>query len=178
MRDERGFTLVELLTVMVILSLVMTALIAIYLSGQRTQARLTADFQAQTALHLGMDKLRADTHLACTETAQTASSVTLSLPPAAGGLCTDSSLVSVNWCTRANGSTFSLYRVSGSTCSGGVDEADYLTSGSIFTYTAPDATTHDLPRLHVDATLKGATTGAATNYRLIDDLVFENGTRT
>lgn len=181
MRDERGFTLVELLAVMVITSLVFGGLITAYLSGVRTSTRLTADFRAQTALHLGMDKLRADTHLACAQTAQSATSVTLSLPPAAGGLCSAPSLVTVTWCTQASGSTYSLYRVVGATCVGGYDEADYLTSGSIFTYTAQNTTagSNDLPRLHVDVTLKGGSGGAAaTSYRLVDDLVFENGPRT
>src|SRR5438045_2623139 len=40
-RHDQGFTMVELLAVMVILGLVMTGIIALYLSGIRAQASLT-----------------------------------------------------------------------------------------------------------------------------------------
>src|SRR5581483_7468805 len=121
--DEAGFSLIELLAVMVILGLVMTGIISLYLSGTNSQARLTASFQAQSGLHLGLDKMRKDVHLACSQTAQSATSVTLSEAP-----CDGTALVT--WCTQANGSFYSLYRASGSSCSGGYDWSDYLTSGS------------------------------------------------
>ena len=110
-RSEHGFTLVELLAVMVILPLVLTGVISLYLSGIRTQARLTASFQTQTSLHVGLDKMRKDVHLACSQTAQSATSVTLSLPPCDGTKM-------VTWCTQGSGSVYGLYRISGSTCRG------------------------------------------------------------
>ena len=171
-RSEQGITLVELLMVMVILGLVLTGIISLYLSGVGTTANLTASFQAQTALHTGMDKIRKDTHMACSETAQSATSVTLSLPPCDG-------TVLVTWCTQGSGSAYSLYRVSGSTCSGGVDYADYLTSGSIFSYLGPNVTagSNALPRLHVDVTVNARPATTSTGYRVVDDLVFGNGPR-
>jgi len=171
-RSEHGFTLVELLTVMAILSLVLLGITALYLSGVRTQAKLTSDFEAQTSLHTGLDKMRTDVHLACSETAQSATSVTLSLPP-----CDGTDLVT--WCTRGSGSVYALYRVSGSTCSGGVEYADYLTGGSIFTYTAQNSPSgsYSLPREHVDMTVNATPTNTGTSYHVVDDLVFDNGAR-
>jgi type II secretory pathway pseudopilin PulG len=169
---ERGISLVEMLMVMVMLAFVLTGIIALYISGVRTTANLTASFQAQTALHLGLDKMRKDVHLACSESAQSATSVTLADPPCDG-------TNNVTWCTQGSGNAYSLYRVSGSTCTGGVDFADYLTSGSIFSYLGPNVTagSNALPRLHVDMTVNAQPATASTGYRVVDDLVFGNGQR-
>jgi len=178
MRDERGMTLVELLAVMLIMSFVLMGITELYVSGVRAQAKLTASFNAQTALHVGMDKMRKDVHAACSQTAQSATSVTLSLPP-----CDGTNMVT--WCTQASGSQYSLYRISGSSCSGGVKYAEFLTSGSIFTYLAPNITnttpatgSYAVARLHVDMNLNAATPATAgENFRVVDDLAFRNSPR-
>jgi|SRR5579862_1439098 len=174
---EDGFSLIELLAVMVILGFVMTGIISLYLSGTNSQARLSSAFQAQSGLHLALDKMRKDVHLSCSQTAQSATSVTLSETPCDG-------TVLVTWCTQANGSFYSLYRVSGSSCTGGADWADYLTSGSIFSYLGPNQTnttpatgSYALPRLHVDMTINPTPTSGSTSFRVVDDLVFLNGAR-
>ena len=176
-RGERGITLIELLVVMVLLSLVLTGVLTIYLSGVRTQAKLTAGFKAQTSLHVGTDKMRKDVNLACSQTAQSATSVTLSEPPCDG-------TVLVTWCTQGSGSVYGLYRVTGSTCTGGMKWADYLTSGSIFSYlgqnvtpTTPANGSFALPRLHVDMTVNANPADTAFAYHEIDDFVFRNGPR-
>ena len=176
-RSEHGFSLIELLAVMAILSFVLLGITSLYVSGVRTQANLTASFKAQTALHVGLNKMRTDVHQACSETAQSATSVTLSEPPCDGTKM-------VTWCTTGSGSAYSLYRVAGSTCTGGVDFADYLTGGSVFSYLGPNVTnttpttgSNALPRIHVDAILNATPANAATKYRVIDDLVFRNGPR-
>jgi type II secretory pathway pseudopilin PulG len=171
--SERGFTLVEVVTLMAIMSLVLIGIISLYLSGVLTQANLTASFQAQTSLHVGLDKMRNDVHLACSQTAQSASSVTLSQPP-----CDGTNVVT--WCTQGSGSVYGLYRITGSSCTGGTKFADYLTSASIFSYIASNVTvgSNALPRLHVDMTVNATPTSGATGYRVVDDLVFRNGVRT
>ena len=79
--------LIELLTVIVIMGIVLTGIVGIYISGVRTQANLTASFQAQTSLHVGLDKMRKDVHLACSQTAQSATSPSaLSEPHRRNGL--------------------------------------------------------------------------------------------
>jgi prepilin-type N-terminal cleavage/methylation domain-containing protein len=178
LRNERGYTLVELLTVMVMLGLVMTGIISLYLSGVNAQGNMGATFSAQTSLHVGMDNLRADVHLACSQTAQSATSVTLSLPVSSQGGCDGTNLVT--WCTRGSGSVYGLYRVVGSTCTGGSKYADFITGGSIFTYTAQNSPSgsNALPRLHVDVTVNTTPAKTLTRYHVVDDLVFSNGLRT
>jgi prepilin-type N-terminal cleavage/methylation domain-containing protein len=177
LRNERGYTLVELLTVMVILSFVFMGIITLYLSGVQSQSNMNATFSAQTSLHVGLDKLRADVHLACSETAQSATSVTFSLPVSSAGTCDGTNLVT--WCTQGSGSVYGLYRIVGSTCSGGTKYADFITSGSIFTYTAQNSPSgsYALPRLHVDVTVNITPAKTTTQYHVIDDLVFRNGVR-
>ena len=177
LRNERGYTLVELLTVMVMLGLVFLGIISLYLSGVRAQSNLSDTFSAQTSLHVGLDKLRADVHLACSQTAQSGTSVTLSLPVSSTGTCDGTSLVT--WCTQGSGSVYGLYRIAGSTCSGGTKYADFITGGSIFTYTAQNSPSgsHALPRLHVDITLNTTPAKTTTRYHVVDDLVFRNGLR-
>jgi prepilin-type N-terminal cleavage/methylation domain-containing protein len=170
-RSEGGFTLVEMLAVMAILGLVMTGITSLFISGVRTQTRLTATFSGQVALHVGLDKMRIDVHAACSESAQSATAVTLSLPPCDGSKV-------VTWCTQAHAGAYSLYRNAGATC-GGQDFADYLTSGSIFTYTAQNtpAGSNALPRLHVDMTVNASPSTTVSQLHVIDDLVFRNGPR-
>jgi prepilin-type N-terminal cleavage/methylation domain-containing protein len=170
-RGEGGFTLVEMLAVMAILGLVMTGIISLFVSGVRAQTRLTSTFSGQVALHVGLDKMRIDVHGACSETAQSATSVTLSLPP-----CDGTKLVT--WCTQANAGAYSLYRSASGTC-GGQDFADYLTGGSIFTYTAQNTPSgsNALPRLHVDMTVNASPSTTVSQLHVIDDLAFRNGPR-
>jgi type II secretory pathway pseudopilin PulG len=177
-RDDRGTSLIELLVVMVCMSLILGGVVGIYVSGLQAQAGLTAGFQAQTAIHLGVNKMRKDINLACSETAQSATSVTLSEPPCDG-------TVLVTWCTQGSGTQYGLYRISGSTCTGGSLWADYLTGGSIFSYLAQNTTnttpatgSYALPRLHVDMTVNSNPAQATFAYREVDDFVFRNGLRT
>jgi prepilin-type N-terminal cleavage/methylation domain-containing protein len=169
---EGGYTLVELLAVIAVLSLVLLGITSLYLAGVRTQSKLTSSLQAQSSLHMGLDRMRADVHVACSVTAQSATSVTVSDPP-----CDGSNLVT--WCTQGSGSSYVLDRVSGSSCSGGAQLADSLTSGSIFSYLGPNspAGSNALPRVHVDVTLNATPSTASTRYRVVDDLVLRNGVR-
>jgi prepilin-type N-terminal cleavage/methylation domain-containing protein len=174
---EVGFTLVELLMVMVITGLVLTGIITLYLSGVSTQAKLAARFQAETALHVGLNKMRTDVHLACSQTAQSATSVTLWDPP-----CDGTNVVT--WCTQGSGSVYGLYRVTGSTCTGGTKYGDFLTSGSIFSYLGPNVTnttpstgSNVLPRVHVDMTVNATPSVSSNRFHIVDDLVFRNGLR-
>jgi len=171
--EQHGFTLIELVAAMTMLAVVAGGISVLFVSGNGTQATLSADFTAQSSVHLGLDKLRVDVHAACSETAQAATAVTLSGPPCDGS-------VLVTWCTRGSGSVYGLYRVSGSACTGGGYKwADYLTGGSIFSYLGPNVTagSNALPRLHVDLTVNATPARTVTGYRVVDDLVFRNGPR-
>jgi hypothetical protein len=93
---------------------------------------------------------------------------------------------SITWCTR-NVSTnrYALYRVVGSTCTGGIKWADYLVPTStatacsgalcIFSYTAQS--TSSLAKLHVDFPVNIKPSKSVEMYELQDDIVLRNSTR-
>ena len=180
LRDERGFTLVELLTVMALLSIVMAGVVVLDISGVRTQTNLTSKFNAQTMLRTGLDRIRTDMHLACSETAQSATSVTLSLPPSASSTTCDGTNL-VTWCTSGSSSRYGLYRIpsAAATCTNGQKLADYLTSGSIFTYYGPNtpASSYSLARIHLDITANATPTNSNLAYHVVDDVSFGNSAR-
>ena len=64
MRDERGYTLVEMLTVLVIFGTVMGALLTLLVQGSNAELDMNNRFQAQQDARLALDKLRRETHCA------------------------------------------------------------------------------------------------------------------
>jgi hypothetical protein len=145
-------------------------------------------FQAQQEARLALDKMRREVHCGSIATpAGQSSSVTLTLPT----YCKTGS-GSITWCTR-NVSTnrYALYRVAGSTCTGGVKWADYMipTSGApacsgalcIFNYSAASATgcttSCTLARLHVDIPVNARPSKTVDTYEVVDDLVLRNTVR-
>ncbi len=177
--DERGFTLVELVTSMTILAVVLTGITSLFVSGTRAQSDADRRFGAQTELRVALDKLRREIHGACYSAAGTSAgtalaSITLNEPPACSTV--------VTWCTRGSGARYGLYRVTGAACAGGTRYADYLTGSTPFTYYPPDApgsgagNSWSLARLHVDLAAN-VDPGKYAGYRLVDDIVFRNSPR-
>ena len=158
LRGEGGFTLVEMLTVLVILGVVMGGLTSVFTSATNAEADMNNRFRAQQTARLALDKLRREVHCASSATpaGTNVSAVVLTLPT----YCkTYSGSTSVTWCTRSVATNrYALYRVDGSTCTGGIKWADYLTptstatvcSGALcaFNYTAQS--TSSLAKLHID----------------------------
>jgi prepilin-type N-terminal cleavage/methylation domain-containing protein len=185
LREERGYTLVETLTVLVILGIVMGGLTTVFASATNAEADMNNRFQAQQTARLALDKVRREVHCASSATPAAAdtSSVTLTLPT----YCkTYSGSTSVTWCTRSIATNrYALYRVNGATCSGGVKWADYLAPTTsapicssalcIFNFTAQTATS--LAKLHVDFPVNVKPGRTVDAYELIDDLVLRNSTR-
>ena len=184
LRGERGYTLIEMLTVMVIMGLVMGGITSLFVSGTNAEADQNNRFQAQLNTRLALDKVRREVHCA--------SSITLSGTPSGSNYptmtenATGCGGVQYSWCTASvNGATnrFRLYRQSGSTCNStsGTQYADYVTSGTIFSYNTASGSstgpTGSLPKLTVDITVNRAPAKAAENYELKDDIVLRNGTR-
>ena len=176
LRGEAGYSLVEMLTVMVIMSIVFTGITSIFVAGSKAQNEQDLRFQAQLGTRLAMDKIRKDIHCASDLAAgYTTSSITLKLPSGCGG--------DVSWCTAAvTGYTnrYRLYRQTGTTCSSatGVQIADYLTSAAAFpTYSHAVGCTC-LASLRVDFIIsnKGSTVGVDT-YELTDTVFLRNSTR-
>jgi Tfp pilus assembly protein PilW len=171
-----------MLIVLSITSVVMGALTVLFIQASNAEMDTNNRFQAQQTARLALDKMRREVHCASMATpAGQSSSVTLTLP----NYCKTGN-GSITWCTR-NVSTnrYALYRVVGSTCSGGVKWADYLVPTSsapdcsgalcIFTYTAQS--TASLAKLHVDFPVNVKPSKSVELYELADDIVLRNSSR-
>jgi prepilin-type N-terminal cleavage/methylation domain-containing protein len=185
LRRESGYSLIEMLTVLVIMGIVMTGLTTVFVSASNSELDMNNRFQAQLTARLALDKIRREVRCASVATPNgPSSSVTLTLP----SYCKTGS-GSVTWCTRSvDTNRYALYRVAGSSCTGGVKWADYLvptatatTCGTpaalcVFDYSAQS--TSSLAKLHVDFPVNLKPSKTVELYELVDDVVLRNSTRT
>lgn len=169
LRDERGYSLIELLTSMIIMSIVLGGLTQIFVSGSKAETDMNRRFQAQQDSRLALDRMRRDLHCASDVSPYSQSSATL----------VSAGCGNVTWCTASvNGSTtrYRLYRQTGSTCgaAGGSQVADYLLTGNVFT--ALTKASGYLTALTVDFPLsvKGGKVG---RYELKDTIYLRNSIR-
>jgi prepilin-type N-terminal cleavage/methylation domain-containing protein len=182
LRSERGYSLVEMLVVMAIMGIVMTSLTTVFVQASNSETDMNNRFQAQLTAKLALDKMRREVHCASVATPTgTSSSVTITLP----SYCKTGS-GSITWCTRSVATNrYALYRVVGSTCTGGTKWADYLApsagasvcSGAlcIFNYTAQSSSS--LAKLAVDFPVNVKPSKTVDMYELKDDLVLRNSSR-
>jgi prepilin-type N-terminal cleavage/methylation domain-containing protein len=182
LRRERGYSLIEMLIVLSIMGIVMGSLTTVFVSASNAELDMNNRFQAQLGARLALDKMRREVHCGSVATpVGSSSSVTLTLP----SYCKTGS-GSVTWCTRSVATNrYALYRVVGTSCSGGVKWADYLVPTStatvcsgalcIFTYTAQS--TSSLAKLHVDFPVNVKPSKSTELYELQDDIVLRNSTR-
>jgi prepilin-type N-terminal cleavage/methylation domain-containing protein len=180
---EQGYSLIELLVTMVILSVVLAGLTTVFVSGQSAEATLNRRFQAQQNARLALDRIRGDIHCASAAQAQTIN--TYPGVKLAVGNCY-SSTPTISWCVVQYSATpvrYQLFRTAttGATACTGTDAsrvlvADYLTSSSAFTTTTIPQFT--LQRVGVDFKVSAnAKTSTADVYELTDSIVTRNGTR-
>lgn len=167
MRSAEGFTIVELLAVMIILLIILTAVTTLFVSGSRAQVDLNERFQAQTEARVAADRIRHEVHCASDLTLSSAASITITLPgtcPGAGGSDT-----TVIYSTTAVGAShYELHR-------DGSRIADHLTSGDVFSYVAPSPET--LGKLHLDLPVNVRPSEPWKEWRLQTDVVLRNTTR-
>jgi prepilin-type N-terminal cleavage/methylation domain-containing protein len=172
-QNERGYSLIEMLTVMVIMSIVFAGVTAVFVAGSKAQAEQDRRFQAQLATRFALDKIRRDIHCANDVTPYATSSVTLKISGCTGG--------DVSWCTVAvSGFTgrYALYRQAGTSCSAaGTKIADYLTSASAFPAFAHTAGCGCLASLRVDFNVSVKSSATVDNYDLGDTIYLRNSTR-
>jgi len=125
---EAGYSLVEMLVVMVIMSIVFAGITDIFVAGSKASAEQDRRFQAQLSTRLALDKIRRDIHCASDVTPYSTSSATLKITACGGG--------DISWCTVAVAgytNRYALYRQAGATCgSSGTKIADYLVSANAF----------------------------------------------
>ena len=82
---ETGYSLVEMLTVMVIMSVVFAGITDVFVTGSKAQAEQDNRFQAQLGTRLALDKIRKDVHCASDVTPFATTAVTLKRPSGCGG---------------------------------------------------------------------------------------------
>jgi prepilin-type N-terminal cleavage/methylation domain-containing protein len=172
LRDQAGYTLTEMITVMVILGIVLAGLAAAFHAGVRAETRASREFQAQQNARLALDRLRRELHCAnaiSTANGTAVSSITVTLPAVCQGADTSvtyatSSVATSRWMLTRTGNV-----------TGATDVADYLTSSTPFTYYVPASGT--LGFLSVDIPVNLNPTDTSTEWRLKDDIVLRNTTR-
>jgi prepilin-type N-terminal cleavage/methylation domain-containing protein len=176
-RGERGYSLIELLTVMAIMGIVMAGLTQIFVAGSKAEADMNLRFQAQLNSRLALDKIRKDAHCATDVTGYTtgasSQTATLNMPTTCGGNKT--------YCTAAVGSSttrYALYWQAGNSCSSstGTKLIDYLTTYNVFPAFNHVSGCGCLASLQVDfpVSIKG---GAVGKYELQDTIYLRNSTR-
>jgi prepilin-type N-terminal cleavage/methylation domain-containing protein len=180
-RDERGYSLIELIISMSILGAIMTSISVLLVSATNSEVEMNNRFQAQTAARLGLDGIRREVHCAqSVAVSGTASAdgrypvATLTIPatcPTAGGLGT------ITWCTAANGNRWSLWRYQSASCGTGTGRkyADHLTQSGAFTYSPQSPTS--LAFLGVRLPVNVSSTRSTRAYVLDDNIVLRNSTR-
>jgi Tfp pilus assembly protein PilW len=176
LRSRDGYTLLELIVVLSIFMLVVTALTSLFTSGAKAELDLNRRFEAQQNARLALDRLRRELHCSDGITASAGvpvASITVSLPsqcPSAGGqnrsIVYDMSLVAEDrWKMRrtVNGVTVPI--------------ADYITQpdGLVFTYSPPSASARGT--LHVDLPVNLHPNEGWKQWRLVDDIVLRNTLR-
>lgn len=168
MRDERGFSLVEVVLTTAIAGLIAGGAVTLFVSGQRAGTDLSERGQAQAELRLALDELRTDVHCA-SAAAGGATSVTLTVP----ATCVPQG--SVTWCTSGSGTRHELFRLAGSgTCAtDGRHYADWLTTGDVFTL--HPSSFESLAMLRVD--LRAQRAEMSGPLRVCDVLVLRNSPR-
>jgi prepilin-type N-terminal cleavage/methylation domain-containing protein len=172
MKDESGYTLIEMLTVLLIFGTVMGALISLFVAATNSEVQSNRRFQAQQNARLALDKLRREVH--CSSTATVTGSgahVVLTLPNSA---CRG--YPQVAWCAVGSGTRYALYRKMGTTCDAtGTKYVDYLTSNVLFTFAS--ATTEVLSRLTVRFPVNTKPAEGEEAYTLEDELTLRNSSR-
>jgi prepilin-type N-terminal cleavage/methylation domain-containing protein len=172
LRGESGHTLIELMTVMIILGVVLAGLGEAFRAGVQAELRANREYQAQQNARLALDRMRRELHCANAIAAPNGTAVatiTVTLPPACQG-----SDVTVTYATELVSS--GRWRLNRTGDAGTpVQVADYLTADTIFTYYVPASGT--LGRLGVDIPVNLNPTDSSTEWRLTDDIVLRNTTR-
>jgi prepilin-type N-terminal cleavage/methylation domain-containing protein len=171
---EKGYSLPEMLTVMVILGIVLGGLTAMFHAGVRAEVRANRELDAQQNARAALDKMRRELHCANAISAApegtAVATITVTLPAACPGTDTTVTYTATNVATNR-------YRLTRTGSSGTpANVADYLTVGTIFTYQPP--VSGELRRLSVNIPVNLDPSDTGTLWSLQDDIVLRNTTRT
>lgn len=169
---ERGYTLIELVTAMGILSTVVGTLVVLFVAAAKAELDLNTRYQAQHTAALALNKLRRDIHCASEATTSAGGdAVTLTLEY----FC-PTGAATVTWCTAEVATErFRLFRaVDGSCDDADVQWADYLTQGALFSFEHPAGS---LAKVGVVLPVDLNPGEPPLSYELEDALVLRNSER-
>lgn len=172
--DERAFTLTEMLVVLVILSTVLSALIAVFVSALRTEVDQNRRFEAQQDARIALDKLRREIHCGANAFVQPDGSG-VTIQAASKGTTGYCRAGDTSWCTISAGTGFNLLRARGTTCDAtSVPVAQQLTSNNVFAFTHPP---DSRALVRVDIRVDADPTDPTGAYRLFDQIVLRGSPR-
>lgn len=189
--EERGYSLIELLVVLVILGVVIGGLTTVFVSGSKAELDMNMRFQAQQNARLALGRLRSDIHLAGCATVTSGTTLALYATPSTSA-CTGTP--TATWCTAADqdalalgiANRFALFYGPGTTCDASAFYASrytastrlvagYLTQGSIFTLNVPTTGSKQRTSVALDIRVSTHRTNANLDlYRLQDTIVLRN----
>lgn len=178
--DERGFSLIEMLTALAILLTIVGTLTTLMVSATKSEVDLTERVKAQQEARLALEGMRRDVHCASAITFTSAESVTLTLstgcPSASGG-------TTFTWCTSpvpGSSDRFTLHRITAATCDLGTSgimrrqTADYLRQSDVFLLKEE---VNKLDKLCVVFAVDTDPGDSKRTYQLKDELVLRNSAR-
>jgi prepilin-type N-terminal cleavage/methylation domain-containing protein len=178
LRSRSGYTLIELVVVLSIFMIIVTALTQLFTSGARAELDMNRRFQAQQQARIALDRIRRELHCADSITPGTdadgdgsVTSISVSVPsqcPSAKGVA-----ITVVYDTSSAGTN--RWKVRRTQSGATIPIADYLTNNDVFKYTAPSSTSRGL--LHVDFPVNIYPNEGWKQWRLVDDIVLRNTLR-
>ena len=182
-------TLIELLWTLGLLAFVMTAIIAVFVSGLHSEFDMNKRFQAQQEARLALQTMRTDVRSACTAAVSDSSPPTVTKNIVVLGFCSNSTTTwsstpvsYTTWCARNEGGTpvhYGLYRETTNdpgpggcaTGTAGIREADWLTTASVFT---PVVVSGTRPELTVSVPVDAYPNNTTGVYKLGDTIMLRN----
>jgi prepilin-type N-terminal cleavage/methylation domain-containing protein len=169
---ERGFTVVELLVVLIIMGTILTALTTLFVRGMKAELEADQRFRAQDQARLAVDRMRREIHCASAITA-TASSVSATVPghcPSAVSATTTTVVYSFQ---SVGTNRYKLRRAVNGGAAATI--ADHITSDNAFGYTEPSPSS--LGKLNVDLRVNVKPNEGWKTWRLQTDIVLRNTIR-
>ena len=170
LREQGGYSLMELLIVLVILGTITGALTTLFVQASNAEFDMNRRFQAQQAARVAIDKMRREIHCSSGITpAGVSSSITVALPaqcPSAGGVQTN---VTYDMNQVVAGQRYQLRR-------NNIVLADFSTQQNAFNYAAPVPGV-SLAKLTVTLPINTKPTIPSKQWTLVADMVLRNTRR-
>lgn len=178
--DERGYSLIELLQVTIILGVIMAALTALFVQASNAELDMNRRFQAQQQARVAVDRMRREIHCSSgISPTGTSASISVTIPrqcPTSGGT---SDIVVTYRTVFVSTGRYALERQVGAEPIAKL--ADYIRDpdgdgvAKVFTYTGPTQTS--LGKLRVDLPINIQPPGSGSNWQLAADMVLRNTSR-